>query len=421
MLNAAQVATVHKILDMVSSVANLTFTEVQETAAIHATMRFGMTDAYGTAWAYPLDGTQKSGDIWFSNSAGLYDTPDLADYAFFAFLHEVLHALGLKHGHEADGFGAMSAGRDSMEYSVMTYRSYVGAGVQHFENEAGGYAQSLMTYDIAALQHMYGANYSANSGNTVYRWDKTTGQAFVNGIGQGTPSDNRVFEAVWDGGGIDTYNLSNHTSNLTVDLRPGGWSTISYDQLAYLGHFRFACGNIANAFLYGGDLRSLIENATGGSGDDRLSGNVAPNVLSGRAGADRLNGREGADTLIGGAGNDVLTGGEGADTFLFDTQLEGKANFDRITDFNVKDDIIALDNAVLKPFGKGITSHPRKLPKDFFTIGDHAKDANDSVIYDRKKMTLSYDADGWGPAAPVLLAELSRQVKKMTADDFWVV
>ena len=40
------------------------------------------------------------------------------------------HALGLKHGHETEVYGALPFGTDSMEYSVMTYRSYVGSDAQ---------------------------------------------------------------------------------------------------------------------------------------------------------------------------------------------------------------------------------------------------------------------------------------------------
>ena len=41
-----------------------------------------------------------------------------------------------------------------------------------------------MMNDIAALQAMYGANFSTNSGNTVYNWDTASAQMFVNGVAQ---------------------------------------------------------------------------------------------------------------------------------------------------------------------------------------------------------------------------------------------
>ena len=57
-----------------------------------------------------------------------------------------------------------------------------------------------------------------------------------------------------------------------------------------------------------------IENAIGGSGDDRLVGDGNPNRLEGGAGADTLIGLGDADTLIGGPGNDIMAGGAGFDT-----------------------------------------------------------------------------------------------------------
>lgn len=72
-----------------------------------------------------------------------------------------------------------------------------------------------MTNDILALQTMYGANYNTQSESTVCTWSATTGQMFINGIGQLAPSGgvggsaNRIFETIWDGNGVDTYDLSN--------------------------------------------------------------------------------------------------------------------------------------------------------------------------------------------------------------------
>jgi Ca2+-binding RTX toxin-like protein len=52
-----------------------------------------------------------------------------------------------------------------------------------------------------------------------------------------------------------------------------------------------------------------IENAYGGTQDDRIIGNDENNLLDGGAGNDRLYGWVGNDTLNGGAGNDYLIGG----------------------------------------------------------------------------------------------------------------
>ena len=98
-----------------------------------------------------------------------------------------------------------------------------------------------MMNDIAALQYMYGANYSHNSTSTIYTWSPTTGEMFVNGVGQGRRHANRyIFRTVWDGGGNDTYDLSNYTPTSMSISRPASGSTVDATQLAKLGdgHYR---------------------------------------------------------------------------------------------------------------------------------------------------------------------------------------
>jgi serralysin len=243
-------------------------------------------------------------------------------------LHEIGHSLGLKHAHEVDGnFLALPSAQDSMEYTVMSYRSYVGAStVAGYCNETWGYAQSLMVYDIAAIQAMYGADYTTNSNSTKYSWNPTTGEIFINGVGQGKPGGNQILLTVWDGGGTDSYNLSNYATAVTINLAPGAWTKTSPEQLAKL-HWdgsELARGNVANALLHQGDTRSLVENAVGGSGNDSITGNAARNVLSGNAGSDTLSGAGGRDHLVGGTGRDILWGGAGADMFDFNALSESK-------------------------------------------------------------------------------------------------
>jgi serralysin len=130
---------------------------------------------------------------------------------------------------------------------------------------------------------------------------------------------------VWDGSGSDTYNFSSYTTALTIDLQPGEWTTTSPDQRAKL-HWngsKLAVGNIANALLYNGDTRSLIENAYGGSDSDTITGNVAQNNLRGNAGNDKLYGLSNDDVLIGGSGGDVLNGGTGTDWASYSTAKAG--------------------------------------------------------------------------------------------------
>jgi serralysin len=324
--NANQKVAVRAALSMYSSVANLSFTETVETSTQHADFRFAMSDVPPTAWSYYPSADPEGGDAWFNNSTRWYDAPVKGNYAYLTFIHEIGHSLGLKHPHESEGaFGAMPKANDTVEYTVMSYRSYVGASTTSgYVNGDVDYPQSLMMHDIRAIQEVYGANYSTNEGDTRYSWSATTGEMFIDdGQGaqrQGAPAGNRIFLTVWDGGGTDTYDFSNYATNLKVNLQPGAWTTTSTTQLARLDYYgantHRAAGNIANALLYHDNEASLIENAVGGSGSDTIVGNVIANALSGGAGNDTLRGLAGDDVLDGGAGNDILDGGAGGDHLI---------------------------------------------------------------------------------------------------------
>ncbi|MEH2183372.1 M10 family metallopeptidase [Nostoc sp.] len=328
------------------NISNLSPLELTGASDRDATIRIAMSDVLGiistdTAYADLPANTVQAGDAWFNTT--LYNNPVVGNYAYYIFGHEFGHALGLKHGNQTGGVSnvAMNSARDSMEFSIMTYRSYVGAPDTSVSNETWGYAQSLMMYDIAAIQQMYGAWFGYNSKNTTYTFSTTTGEMFVDSIGQGTPGDNRIFRTIWDGDGIDTYDFSNYTTNLAINLTAGGWSDLDVGgnfQRAYLGDGHYARAQVFNALQYNGDVRSLIENANGGSGNDTLSGNSANNVLTGNGGM---------DTLVGGFGNDSLTGGAGADTFVFNSLSEG---IDTITDFAFSD----VDKIQVSASGFGI-------------------------------------------------------------------
>src|SRR5690606_9973342 len=224
--------------------------------------------------------------------------------------------LGLKHPHQAfDGKPKLAKRYDSIEFTVMSYASYVGQGSGNYVTEDGNYPQTYMVLDIAALQYLYGANFNYNSGNTTYKW---------------APNKKVIFETVWDGGGVDTYDFSRYKSNLDISLAPGDFSNTGSGQNAHLnggesGAKIFARGNIWNALQYDNDPRSLIENAIGGSGNDRILGNKAKNTLTGNGGHDRLLGDAGNDDLRGGAGNDSLFGGTGND------KLNGGGGKDNLT------------------------------------------------------------------------------------------
>jgi len=317
--SAAQQAVARYALGLISQYTLLTFNQVLESNSYHAMIRFGDSAVPDTSWTYYPEAIKEGGDVWIGNTA--YTAPTKGSYAFQSILHEIGHAVGLKHGQEDDGLhGVLPAGHDSTEWSVMTYHSFLGGPLTYTISDGSG-NQTYMIDDIAALQYMYGANFATNAGNTTYTWNPTTGAMSINGVSQGASSSNKIYEAIWDGGGNDTYNLSNYKTNLTIDLRPGAWSTFSTAQLADLDSSapgkHLAHGNVANAYLYNNDPRSLIENAAAGSGNDTLIGNQAANYLNGGPGNDTLAGNQGNDTLEGGPGNDSLNGNDGTDSVTY--------------------------------------------------------------------------------------------------------
>ncbi len=246
------------------------------------------------------------GDVWFNPRD--YNNPKPGTFAHATFMHEIGHALGLKHPHNKSGvFNLLPKQWDSVEFTVMSYQSYVGSGRAGYKLKDGNYPRTYMVLDILALQYLYGADFGFNGGDTVYRYN---------------PNTNVVFETIWDGGGTDTYDFSNYRAAVKIDLRPGQGSILAADQLAVLNGQDVdngakpikASASVYNAFLFNGDLRSLIENANGGSGDDHIVGNQIANTLDGNGGRDTAKGAGGDDIVIGRAGNDELFGEDGDDT-----------------------------------------------------------------------------------------------------------
>lgn len=227
-------------------------------------------------------------------------------------------------------------------------------------------------------------------------------------------------------------------------------------------------GGDFNDLIYGGAGNDLL---TGGNGIDQLVGNEGNDRLDGGLGADSLQGGSGNDlyivdsfmdrvneaflgssgidtiyssinfslngaqvigivenlvliwTAVMGSGNsgsnsihgnlsaNTLTGGAGQDRFVFRTAL---GTVDRITDFNVTDDSLLLDNAIFTTLIAGA------LTAAEFHIGVGAADLSDRIIYNSATGALIYDANGSGAGGAVQFATLTAGLA-LTAADVLVV
>ena len=344
-LTAPQQAAMATIFGQISQFTSATFTKAVDGTAANATLRFvnyvdvkspGGSEARfptNNNAAYSPSDARVAGDNFEGGNAQIASGTGIGLDAWTTLAHELGHALGLKHGHDTSLTGALSADRNDNEFSIMTYASYLGANTAGAtEAIAGSSPQSYMMYDIAALQTMYGADFSQLGKAATYTWDAVTGQEFINGAvapNTGLSITGKIFSTVWTAGATSTYDLTNFNDSGKIDLRPGQWLAFSMKQLADLnsaapaGTPQFqAQGNVYNSLLYQGNTASEISNVKLGNGNDIITGNNLNNTIDGGGGRDTViesgKASEHIVTRVGAATTftiaDTVAGRDGTDT-----------------------------------------------------------------------------------------------------------
>ena len=330
-LNTMQQVAARAALQSWADVADINFQEVADTAANVGDIRFAWTSATEmtstglSAWGwagYPNSYWPSGGDVWISTPAsGATDTDwSVGSYNYDSLIHEIGHALGLKHPFEAETLVStlLPTLLDTRQYSVMSYTdppndlfrtiTYTATGFTSFNEHVP--CQTPMVLDIAAIQYLYGANMTYHTGDDVYSFDTAT----------------PFFKTIWDAGGNDTISVSNFTENCRIDLTPGNYSSIRILSAPLQAGYYFTSAGTAPTYDGTNNLGiaygAIIENAIGGSGSDTLTGNDADNTLEGGAGNDTLYGGAGNDKLDWDSarrgGTDIFYGGTGDDEYVLD-------------------------------------------------------------------------------------------------------
>lgn len=294
------------LADVISPLINVTFTEVPDSQASYGLMRFLCSSSAAYAYAYIPTGGDANvgssadvpGDVVLNPSNDVVGTDSNSrnnsfqsgpgSHGFTALIHEIGHALGLKHPFESP---TMPRAEENQDNTVMTY------------NFLGGEPATMMPYDILALQYFYGAKTSTRSADTTYTFTST--DDFAPGSGSsGAPSSRfgSMRNTLWDGGGVDAVDLSalpTANGGYRIDIRPGGWIAASkdLDSLTYDGNLKTT--SRGTRFPLSG---AMIENVVVTRSDDTIYLNSEANLVSGYApsvsgGADVIYGSDKSDTL----------------------------------------------------------------------------------------------------------------------------
>lgn len=307
-LDEAQKAVVRDAFNYLGSLINVTFTE-ETLVAGTTSFQFGTNEQESSAaYAYMPQATGKTAQVMLANNQSSNDFASIlsgdddssasgyqiaaADldtlrksYGWTTLVHEIGHALGLKHpgNYNAGGGGAstpyLPKTLDSRQWTVMSYSGAPAATATSGTGPATSQnPQTLMVYDIAALQFLYG-----KSTDDTYLADFQTTDFSSTWNG---------FQTVWSGNpaGI-TFDLGDRTNKVIVDMRPGTYSSVSRfndSGLAFGSQYTSVTTGTGNDVIYAGLYEATIDGGGGNTDNDTvyLAGTASDYGLT--AGADGI-------------------------------------------------------------------------------------------------------------------------------------
>jgi VCBS repeat-containing protein len=266
-------------------------------------------------------------------------------------------------------------------------------------------SRSLASYAGIENLTLLGTDNINATGNALA--NMLTGNAGASVLNGGAGADNMRGMA-----GNDTYVVDNAYDIVNESLAgSSGIDTVQSLISFNLANTSLVSGSVENLTLIGSGAIS----GTGNALNNVIMGNAGANVLNGAAGNDTLSSGAGNDSLYGGAGKDTLAGGAGNDYFVFNTAPNASTNVDRITDFNVVQDTIRLENAVMPGLGSALAS-----TAFWKSATGLAHDGNDRIIYETDTGWLNYDSNGSAAGGAVHIAQLSPNLA-LTYADFVVI
>jgi hypothetical protein len=196
--------------------------------------------------------------------------PGSAGFAFL--LHEIGHALGLKHPHDSGGTGGptfIDLGLKDWA-TVMSYQDDYQWNLLHWE------PATYMVLDVLALQTMYGANLQTNAGNNTHLVTETGS-----------------YTTIWDAGGTDTVDASTAGQAWTIVLPDIVLSSQNGTKVGSSEPTPSVSQSSPQTIQW---LLGDMENARGSRFADHIVGSGLNNALRGDGGNDSLEGRGGIDT-----------------------------------------------------------------------------------------------------------------------------